>query len=149
MIALLLSLILAATGIARDVDPALVQSAQARAETVVCRDPSSFFGHVGKPDGVYEVLHCVTTDAPIAQGVVNAWMNSTAHRNILMNGSLRHIGCAAHDYGNGWMFVCHLAPGVPNTALPLIGMFTSIGVLFLFGGAIWLQQNARKRRLRK
>lgn len=113
MIEILLSLILAFTGISRNIDPELTAFAQQRAVAV-----QSDWSHNGMV--YHEVL---TYNDPERGGydpvqrAVEQWRGSPSHWAILSNPELTRIGCAMSIGDDGWnngvhYFVCVLDYGV-------------------------------------
>jgi hypothetical protein len=132
---LLLVILSTVTGIDRNVDASLTASAQHRAESVTCAS-DQFFTHAGKPDNVAEILVCFPNGADDAQHAADAWMASPPHRAVLTNPAYRRIGCGAAVTGQTVLIACHLATGVPNTALPHdSGLLTAAGVLLIVGAS--------------
>lgn len=116
MMALLLSLLVATTGVPRDVSPALVNVASTRSyEFKVGRYDS---GHRylyelnnGRWNSWGEVLgwnRYYPTRRAAVRAVVRGWMQSPTHRAILMARQYDKVGCSirrGNDY-NEFYFVC-------------------------------------------
>lgn len=120
MIELLLSLILALTGIERTIDPAMTAEAQRRVEMI-----QTDFSHDGLT--TWEVLAWNTwPDAETAtRRTAEQWRGSPSHWAILTDRSLTRIGCAMtqaaapDNNGTAWYFVCALAQGsAPASSVP-------------------------------
>lgn len=112
MTALLLALVVAATGIPRPVDAELTALAAARAAELTA---SGEFEHRplieldnGRWDGWGEVIGLSTYDDPLA-GIVDDWMASPSHRAILANADFESIGCATAWSGERLFAVCVVA----------------------------------------
>lgn len=118
MTALLLALVVAATGISRPVDPALTAIAESRVVEI-----QTDFSHAGAdPCCPLEVLAWESGhDDPLAY-LVEKWRQSPPHWSILSDPTLTRIGCAAASTSDGRTFaVCVLAgpaAGAPTTASP-------------------------------
>lgn len=122
MIELLLSLILAITGIARDVDPGLTAIAERRAAETAT---DATFSHDGMDPCCYEVLawNLGHPDLEAAtRRAVEQWRGSPTHWEILTNASLTRIGCG-HAVGQDGRdsFACVLAPGYDQPAVEPVG----------------------------
>lgn len=115
MVELILSLILALTGIERTVDPAMTAEAERRAAML----PANF-SHDGLT--TWEVLAWNEGAADPARSAVEGWRESPSHWDILTRRDLTRIGCAALESGGRWYFVCALAQGTdappPPPSLP-------------------------------
>lgn len=125
MVELLLSLILAVTGISRTVDPVLTAEAERRASMII-----SDYSHNGQ---VYpEILHWHNTAQDPMGYTVGLWRESPAHWAVMTDRSLTRIGCAVltQDWaGTVYYIACVFAPPVvqstpvenppmlPNTAM--------------------------------
>lgn len=146
MIPALLLLIASVTGIARTESPELAASAQLRAETVICGDQSSFYGHVGKPDGATEILICFSDTSATIEQAVSGWMASAPHRAVLLDANLHSIGCARHVAAAWVMYTCHLSPGLPNTAMgPVSGWGAALVLLAVIGFHVEYRRVKRAR----
>lgn len=126
MVALLLALIAALTGIPRNVDADLTAIAERRVIEVSCGD--SCFNHDGAVPGLAEVLAWNLDFEDPATHAVEQWQGSPEHWAILTDPSYGSIGCGhthAADGRDYW--ACVLAPGpyvapteppvLPNTAM--------------------------------
>lgn len=113
LIAVLLSLILAATNIARDTDPTLTEIAQRRAVEI-----QSDFSHSGSPAGIAEVLAWNNSPDPAARAL-GQWQGSPPHWAVLTDSSYSKIGCGHSESADGrhW-FVCLLA-GPASVPVPV------------------------------
>lgn len=106
MIELLLSLIVAFTGIDRTVDPGLTSIAQARAAAT---DTDATFNHSGSHPGTAEVLSWNLNQPDPARRAAEQWRNSPGHWAILTDPSFTHIGCGHHVGPDGrHVFACVL-----------------------------------------
>lgn len=93
MIELLLSLILALTGIARDVDPGLTAIAERRAAETAT---DATFNHSGADPCCWEVLAWNDGYGSLEESTRRAavqWQGSATHWAILTNPALTRIGC--------------------------------------------------------
>jgi hypothetical protein len=109
MIELLLSLILALTGVAREVDPGLTALARQRAAET---STDATFSHSGQPPGTWEVLAWNQGHLDPATVAVLQWQASPAHWAILTNPNLTRIGCGYFRGADGKdCFACLLMPG--------------------------------------
>lgn len=110
MIELLLSLILAVTGVGRTVDPGLTAIAERRAAETAT---DATFNHSGMDPCCAEVLAWnLGTDDP-ARHAVEQWQGSPAHWAILTDPSLTRIGCGVARGPDGrYEFACVLASGL-------------------------------------
>lgn len=118
LVELLLSLILAMTGISRTTDAGLTAVAEAR--VVEIQAPDGFDHDLMRP-GTAEVLlwnrgypDGTTATRAAAQG----WRDSPSHWSILTSGSLTRIGCAVTLADETWWFACVLAPGTTPSTRP-------------------------------
>jgi len=111
MVEILLALILALTGIQRDVDPGLTDIAEQRVVESI-----TDFSHAGQVC-CWEIL--AANDGypdPIAHAV-EQWHGSPVHFGILADRTLTRIGCAIAQDGTAWYFACILDTG-PVQAAP-------------------------------
>lgn len=117
MIELLLSLILAMTGIARAVDPGLTQIARERAAET---NTDATFNHEGMRGGSEVLAWNTHADLEYAtRRAAEQWRGSPAHWAILTNASLTRIGCGHSQGPDGrHNFACVLAPGVAPAPAP-------------------------------
>lgn len=106
MIELLLALIIALTGIARDVDPGLTAIAERRAAETTT---DATFNHDNADPCCAEVLAANWNSDP-ATGAAEQWRGSPGHWAILTDTSLTRIGCG-HAVGldGRHNFACVLA----------------------------------------
>jgi hypothetical protein len=119
VVAALLALIAAASGIERTVDPALTAIAERR---VV--EAQADWRHAGSHLAwSVEVLLQQDPGAPDPPALaVEGWRSSPGHWAVLTDRRLTRIGCAAATTAAGaWYFACILAPAhggalLPNTA---------------------------------
>ena len=109
IIRILLSLILAATGVAREADPELSALAEARAEQVVTN-----FSHDGQPC-CWEVLAWNAGSPDPVGRAVEQWRGSPTHWAILSDPTLTRIGCGHAQSGDAHYFACLLDRGPART----------------------------------
>ena len=123
MIELLLSLILAVTGIARAVDPGLTAIAERRAAETAT---DATFSHAGMDPCCAEVLAWNLGVSDPARSAVEQWQGSPSHWAILSDPSLTRIGCG-HAVGPDGRheFACLLAPGYDQPAVEPAGVARS------------------------
>lgn len=111
MVEILLSILLAVTGIARDVDPELTAIAQRRVVEI-----QSDFSHNGMDPRYYEVL-AYNEAGP--ERAVNQWVESPSHAAIIFNSELTRIGCAVAVDNSGLMwYACVLTTGLVQPQAP-------------------------------
>ena len=117
LVALLLSLIVAATGITRAVDPGLTAIAEQRAVEVSC---DGCFTHAGARGGTWEVLAWNGGYPGDAAAVVafEGWRGSPDHWRTLAEPSLTRIGCGHHHVAERHYFACVLDSGATNGGGP-------------------------------
>jgi hypothetical protein len=113
LVAVLLALIVAATGITRDVDAELTAIAEQRAIEVSC---DGCFSHAGGVAGTWEVLAWNSGFTDPAGKALDQWRSSPSHWATLTDPTLTHIGCGHHQVAERHYFACVLAidPG-PNS----------------------------------
>ncbi len=119
LVELLLSLILAMTGVGRVVGSDLTAIAQQRVIEI-----QTDFSHSQMRPGTWEVLawNEMPTGEEATRHAAEQWMGSLDHRTILTNGSLTAVGCAiASSEVTGvtrWWFACvlstRLTPSSPS-----------------------------------
>lgn len=127
MLELLLALIASLTGIDRDVDPTLMQLAQARSVEISC---DGCFNHNGKANGVAEILVWHQGGGELEpERAVQSWLHSPVHRAILLNPAYTRIGCGYtyNDRNNGYYFACVLAAGDSSPPQGLANTAVSLG----------------------
>lgn len=124
MIEILLALILALTGIGRDIDPGLTLIAEQRVVEI-----QSDWSHNGQRAGTAEVLAYNETGV---EGAVQQWRDSPGHAAILFDSTLTRIGCAMAIDNTGLMwYACILAPGVSAQAPPAVTPASEAPVVML------------------
>ena len=113
LIAILLSLIVAATGIPREADPSLTAIAQRRAVEI-----QTDFSHNGHPAGLAEIIAWNNSPDP-AGTVLEQWRGSPPHWGILTDPRYGAIGCghSMSPDGRHW-FACVLAAGPSVEVIP-------------------------------
>lgn len=112
IVSALLALIVAATGIARDVDADLMAVAQARAVEISCGD--GCFNHDGWRAGTAEVLAWNQSTADPAAAALGQWQGSPPHWSILTDPAYTSIGCGHARVSGRDYFVCLLATIAPG-----------------------------------
>jgi hypothetical protein len=105
LVELLLSLILAMTGIGRTVDPGLVAIANERVVEI-----QTDWSHNQMRPGTWEVLafNQRPTGEEATRRAAEQWRGSPDHWAILSNPSLTRIGCSLDETEQTWWFVCVL-----------------------------------------
>ena len=116
MIEILLALLIAFTGIARPVDPALTQLAETRAVEI----QSDFNHHYltelnnGKWSAWGEVIGWNRGMTDPAKSIAEGWRDSPSHHEILWNPAYSLIGCGMSILDTTYYFVCIVAkPAAP------------------------------------
>jgi hypothetical protein len=109
LLALLLSLLISATGISRTVDPFLVDTANRRVQEI--QQPGNF-NHSGNLC-CWEVLQF---NALGIERTVAAWRESPSHWAVLTDPTLTRIGCAVDFDGTYYWAACELLRGTPSEA---------------------------------
>ena len=117
MIALLLSLIVAATGIPRTVDADLTALAQQRAIEITTVYSHRYLQELNNGKWLLwgEILGFNGGFDDPAAAIVDGWMTSPEHRAILTDPRFDSIGCGATQVLTRWYFACILADA-PGTA---------------------------------
>jgi hypothetical protein len=108
VVALLLSLLVAATGIPRTVDPDLTALAEVRATEITTVYAHRYLRELNNGKWLLwgEVLGYNGGMADPAAAIVDGWMTSPEHRESLTNPRFDSIGCAATQCGVRWYFAC-------------------------------------------
>lgn len=114
-------------------DNALCNAAQAHSEDMAA---NGFFGHIGSGGSkhvdrmaaagyhpIYTAAENVAAGQPSPEAVVEAWMNSAAHRSNILNPSLHHVGvgyayAADSAFGHHWTQVFGSHSSEPPTPVP-------------------------------
>jgi len=113
MIEILLSLLLAATGIGRTVDPGLVSVAEQRVVEI-----QTNFSHEGMQTPEILAWNAYADPEGSVNRVVDQWMESPDHYAILMDPSLTRIGCAMSVKDGIYWYAC--AFGTSTVAQPTV-----------------------------
>ena len=120
MIALLLSLLVAATGIPRTVDPDLTALAEKRAVEITTVYSHRYLQELNNGKWLLwaEVIgYNGGFDDPVA-AIVDGWMASPEHAAILTDRRFSHIGCGATQAATRWYFACILADSAGTAVVP-------------------------------
>lgn len=116
----LLSLIVAATGMTRNVDPTLNQLAETRVQEVVAGEYGGGHRYLEELNALAPKYHSwgevigwnqwYKSSTVSAQNVVRGWMQSPDHRAILTDTTYNRIGCAISKQPDAeYTYVCILA----------------------------------------